>query len=175
MDTHFNRSFAIGVSIVFGSILVAGLAVYYISGVINTNLKSIVSDKLQISQQSNSIAIIAGLKHQAAQAAPYQAAMDQLLPTQDQLINFSQWVTNIAASHQVNTTVSFQGNPSNSSGSAGQTQFSFTGTGSMSALASLLDDLQSRSAGFLLKLTSVDLVDQGTLYQLNGQGTVFFR
>jgi hypothetical protein len=176
MDTSFNKHFIIGLSVILGSILIAGIALFFLSGTVAGSVTAILADKSKISGQSNSVSAIAELKQEAAQAAPYQAAMDTLLPTQDKLIGFNAWISNIATADHVSATASFQGEPSPPLvGSAGQADFSIAATGSAQDITNFLTDVELRSAGFLLQLTSIDLIDQGSNYELTAQGMAFFQ
>ena len=168
MDTHFKRSLIISSSIIVGSVLVAILALFLISQNINSAVSLIVGAKSQIDQRSASIEALATLRQQAVQAAPYQTAMNELLPTQDQLINFNQWAATIAAKYQVVSAVSFQGG-------AGQPGFSISATGGFNNITEFLNDLQHQSVGFLVNISAFDLVNQGQNYQFTGQGTLSYR
>jgi Tfp pilus assembly protein PilO len=176
MDTSFNKNFIIGLSVIFGSVLVVGVALFFLSGMVAGSVTAILADKSKINGQSNSVADIAELRQEAVQAASYQAAMNKLLPMQDALINFNAWVSSVAAADHVAATASFQGQPSPPlAGSAGQAEFSIAATGSVQDIANFLNDIELRSLGFLVQLTSIDLVDQGSNYELTAQGQAFFQ
>lgn len=105
---HLKRQLITSAAIILGSILAAAAILYFLVGNINATTGAIVRNESVINQQAGLLGVIASLKQQATQAIVYQTAMNQLLPTQNGLIDFSQWVAGVAAQYQVTTSVSFQ-------------------------------------------------------------------
>ena len=156
--------------------LITLIALFILAGNIDGTVGRIMKDKALINQQTGALAVVAALKEQAAQAATYQTEMDQLLPTQDGLIGFSEWLNNAAAVNEVTTNMSFQGNAAPASDVApGTAQFSFTATGAPTNLAAFLNDVETQASGFLVQITSFDMTSANGTYQVTGQGNVFFR
>jgi hypothetical protein len=176
MGSHLNRQLWIGFSVIVASIAIAAIAFYLLTGHIDTAVAQIVADQALVEQQTGALGVVAQLKQQAPQAAIYQAAMDKLLPAQDGLIGFTQWVSGIATQDQVTTSVSFQGSGAPSPGvSGGQTGFSISVGGGINNIIAFLNDIESKVPGFLLQLTSFDLTNQNGTYQLTAQGNLFYR
>jgi Tfp pilus assembly protein PilO len=181
MVTNLKRPFIISLSIILGSAITAAAGLYFLADNISATAVKIVADRADIDKQTGSLGVLAALKGQAVQAETYQAAMDNLLPTQDGLIDFSQWIAGIAAQNQVAANVSFNGNPVAPPPAApgqtapGQAPFSLSITGSLNNIIAFLSDIESQTPGFLLRLTSFDLESTNGSYQWSGQGTVFFR
>lgn len=184
MPTDFKRRLIISTSIILGSAVAATFAIYFLGNSIGGLAKKIVAEKASINQKTGALAVFAALKQQSAQAAVYQTAIDGLLPTQNGLIGFTQWVSGIAATHQVAVNVSFQGGgasfvPASDTAAdfqnIGQTDFSISASGGINNLTAFLNDIESESPGFLLQITSFNIANNGGNYQFSGQGVVFFR
>jgi hypothetical protein len=180
MDTQFNRRLWISSAIILGSIAIASAAFYYISQDISGNVNKIVADRMLINQQTNAVSTLAELKDDAASAQPYQAAMEQLLPTQDGLIGFSGWLQGIGNADQVAVTTTFNPNaiinnntPGNPN-SAGAMGFSLQAQGSVAAIAAFMEDIQTKS-GFFVQINSFNLVGGSSGDMLSAQGLVFFQ
>jgi hypothetical protein len=176
MITNFKRQLLTSLSIIFGSIIVGVVALYYLAGTVSAEANKVATDRSLINEQADSLDVLSALKNASPQAAAYKAAMDQLLPTQDGLIGFSQWISGVAAANQVVANASFQGGIAQPVGSApGQAKFSLEVTGSLNNIAAFLQDAESKAPGFILSIDSFNLVDQNGTYQLTGQGALFFR
>ena len=177
MAPHLHRQLWISFSIIVAGVLVAAIAFYFLTGDIAAATARIAADRALIYKQTGALGIVAQLKQEAPRAAAYQAAMDKLLPAQDGLIGFNQWLSGIAAQHQVTASASFQSNTTPPSGATpGQTGFSLSASGGINNLIAFLADTESsKPPGFLLQVTSFDLTNQGGNYQLTGQGNLFFR
>lgn len=176
MLLHFKRQLWISLAIIFGSIIIAVIAFNYLASALVVGANKITADRALIDQQADSLGVIAALKNQAPKAAVYQTAMDSLLPTQDGLIGFSQWINTVAAAHQVSVSASFQGNIIQPAGSdPGQAAFSMDVTGSLNDIAAFLNDAESKASGFFITVNSFNLIDKNSTYDLTGQGNVLFR
>jgi len=154
-----------------------GGALYFLAGQLAATSAKIISDRAATIKSSGAVTVYASLKRQMADAAGYQAAMDQILPTQDGLIKFNQWIASIASKYQITANASFHGGePSATSmGQIGQEGFTLSANGTLNNLVAFLQDIQSKSPGFLLNITSFNLAKQGGSYQFEGQGQLFFR
>ena len=162
--------------IIFGCIAVASAALYFLESNLASQTAKIVAEKTAEAQQIAAVGILASLKDDAVQAAPYLTAMNQLLPTHDALIDFPQWMASVGQSNAVSVSVSFQGNAAPATATApGTDPFSFSATGSAADLAAFLDDVEMKTPGFLVAIDSFDLLDIGPAYRLTGQGRVFSR
>lgn len=176
MKNIFRKQLWISFGVVFGTIILAAAAIYFLSNDLNAQANKIISDKTLIDRQTAVLGVLAKLKSDAPTAAAYSALFDKLLPTHDALIGFPQWVAAIGKSHNVDATVVFQGNNTPTSTSAPAADgFSLTASGAMDDLTAFLADIESRAAGFLLSIDAIDLVDGGTTYRLTAQGRVFSR
>jgi hypothetical protein len=176
MAMKFERQLWISSSIIVGSFVVISIALYFLAGDISATANKISTDRGLIDKETGTLAALADLKQQVSQAAVYQAAMNGLLPTQDGLIGFGNWLSNAAAANGVSVNFSFGNNTvSPSATSFGAVNFSFTATGSASALDAFLTDIEEKDPGFFVTVNSFDMVNTNGSYQLTGQGTTFFR
>jgi len=175
MGPNLNRQLWIGFSMIVVSIGLAIGTFYFLIGRIDTAVAQIVADRALIIQQSGALGVVAQLRQQAPRAAVYQAALDKLLPAQDGLIGFSQWIAGIASRNEVVASVSFQDSGSGAPGGNGQERFSITVNGSVNNIIAFLNDIESKEPGFLLQLSSFDFTNQGGNYQFIGQGVLFYR
>ena len=174
IQSDFARGLRTSSIIIGGSIVAVSAALYFLSGDISAQVAKIVADKTMISQQTAAVGVLAGLKGDAAQAAPYAAAMGKLLPTQDQLIGFPQWVAGIGQAHSVSANVSFLGTSISATASApGSDAFSLVANGSSANLVAFLQDLEINAPGFLVAIDSFDFLNNNGQYQLTAQGRVF--
>ncbi|HVO29022.1 MAG TPA: hypothetical protein VMT81_03505 [Candidatus Paceibacterota bacterium] len=176
MASDFRRRLIVGLSVIFGSIALAAVALYILSNTIDAAVKKIGTDRALIAQEGGLLGVLASLKQQEPQAEVYQGAITQLLPTQDGLIGFGPWLDAIAANHQVSASASFGSNiVPPSSGQLGAAPVSISATGNADDLAAFLADAESGTPGFLLDIISFDLTGNGDSYRLTASGIVSFR
>ena len=176
MKNDIKKQLWISGAIIFGSMVVAAAVVYYLSFDIAAKAKAIADDRSLTDQKTGVLAVLAGLKAQAPQAAAYQAAIDQLIPSQDGLIGFGGWLNQIASSDGVTANFSFDGDPVPASGNIpGYVAFSLNASGPINNIVNFLDDIESKSPGFLLSIKSFDLTEQTANYQIVAQGQLFSR
>lgn len=159
-----------------GAVVAASIAIYFLTGQIAVITKKIVADRSLIDQQTGSLAVLASLKNDAPEAAKYQAVMEKLLPTQDGLVSFGQWLDGIARADHLSINFAFQNStvPSTES-TAGTVGFTLEADGSLDTIGLFLKDIESRASGFLLQINSVTLVKNDHDYRMNAQGSVFFK
>jgi hypothetical protein len=172
----FIRQLWMGLGIIIASIAIAAGATYYFVNDLSTQATAIVNDRATIQQKTDAVADLASLEAAVPQAAQYQSAMDQLLPDQYGLVTFEQWLAQLGSKYDVTTNASFQNVVVVPQGTtAGTAGFSFDAEGSPSNIVSFLDEISSKSSGFLLSLSSFDFTSDGTSAKVTGQGTIFFR
>ena len=176
VNEHFARRVWISVGIIVASIgLAAGLMDYF-SQTLSAQANIITSDRAGIQERNNAIENLAALEAGARQAAPYQAAINQLLPGQYGLVTFTQWLSQLGTKDGVAADAVFQGAIDPPAGtSPGTAQFTFNAEGPPNNLIAFLDDMNARSSGFLISLSSFDVTNDGTNEKMTGQGVVFFR
>jgi hypothetical protein len=176
MNTTFKRNIIISSSIILGSFMVAALTLSYFTNAVAAKALVISADRSLISKQIGSLVSLSTLKAEQPQVAVYKDAIDSLLPTDDGVLDFSQWVNGIAANDQVVAVISFTNttNPASAT-KPGTTSFSIDATGSESAILAFMNDIESKSPGYLIKIAAFDLTYNNPGYEFKGQGTVFSR
>ena len=177
MKDDFKKRLIVSACIIFGSIVVASAALYFIASDLNAKADAVIRDRTLIAAQTTAIQGLAQLKRDAPKAAQYQAAMDALIPDQYHIVNFSKWLNDIAAKHGVVVTFAFQNeNPPSASGQVGTAAFSIDVRGQSSAAVAFLRDIETQAAGFLLTINTFDLIPGATsTVELSAQGNLFFR
>lgn len=176
MAMNFRHQLWVNSFIIAGSVVAAFVIFSFLAGDIAAKTDKISADRGLIDKQTGMLAVFSGLKEQAPQAAAYQAAMDTLLPTQDELIGFGNWLSQAATANHVSVNFSFGNTIIPASDAAfGRADFSFTATGDGSALVAFLSDAETTDQGFFVTVNSFDMVGANGSYQLNGKGTAFFR
>jgi hypothetical protein len=98
----------------------------------------------------------------------------KLIPTQDGLIGFPAWIGQIANSDGVVVVPTIAGDvvPGNAV-RPGFVSFTLSVTGSLNNVVTFMDDIESKSPGYLLNIDSLDLIQSGTGYTLKAQGRAF--
>ncbi len=176
MKKAIGRQLWLSFGIIMVSIGAAAYGLYYFSGNITTAADKIISDKNLISRQASVVSILAHLKNDAPLAASYDAAMNKLLPTHDQLIGFQQWVMDQGSKNGVDATFNFRGdNVAASPTSYGTDGFSLSVSGSEPAVTAFLEGIEIKADAYLLSIDSFDIVKDGNIYRLSLQGRVFSR
>ncbi len=169
-----KRQLVIGFGVIGGSAAVALVALYFLAGSMTAQADKTTADQSSIAEETAMVSVLARLKSSAPEAAAYSAALTKLLPTHDNLIGFSPWLSAIAKTHNVSVSVAFQGGAAAATDAApGSDGFSMTANGAAADLTAFLTDIETEAPGFLLSIDSFDLSNDGASYRLSAQGRVF--
>jgi len=173
---YFARQLWISFGIILGSIAIVGVAAFFMLGDISKQASTIVSDRTMIEEKNDAVTDLAELEAQVAQAAQYEQAITQLLPTQFGLVSFPQWLAQLGSRYSVTTTATLQGSVAPPTGSsAGTVGFAFSAVGSPSNVTAFLDAMISKSPGFLASVNSFNVTGDATNETVTGQGMLFFQ
>jgi len=176
MKDNFNRYLWISFGLFFVTIVVAVGAIYFLTGDIASRSSAISAARAIVAGQNNSLAAFAEIKQDSAEAAKYKTAMDKLLPTQNELINFPQWLQNVAATYNVTASFSFTASMVPAAPTVpGTIGFSLATEGKNADVISFLKNLESRAPGFLLEFSSFNLIQSGEDTKVVTGGNIFFR
>jgi len=176
MEKKFKKEIWIGVGAILGSIIIFLIASTFLSGRMAEMSQQISSARATIAKRAELLANLAEIKNTSAEAAAYQQKMNNLLPPQEQLLNFPQALSSLAAAHNVSFNFSFRGTPTLPQGSsAGIAVFSMDSSGSLDSLELFLNDIEVKATRFLISIDGFDLSQSGAGYALNIQGRAFFR
>src|SRR3990172_6017752 len=115
MQPYFKREILIGFSIIFGGMLVFGGSVFFLSLDVDTQAEKAAVARATIVERGAALDALAGLKQSASEAARYREAMNKILVTENQLIDFPKWLEGLARGRSLGFSFSFQGAPTASS------------------------------------------------------------
>jgi len=176
MKDDFNRYLWINFGMLFAVIVVAVIALYFFTGDIVSKSDAILADRALVVKQNALLAAFAEIKNDSAEAAKYKAIMDNLLPTQNEIINFQTWLQGFEAAYGVTTNFSFTANivPATQT-KPGTIGFSLIVQGGNSNVISFLRDLESQAPDFLLSFDSISLSQNGENTEAVTSGNIFFR
>jgi outer membrane murein-binding lipoprotein Lpp len=176
MHGHFRKELIISLAVIVGSFLVSGAALYFLSGDLQSQVQKIGTARALLTNRSAVLGSLAALKKDAAQAAVYKPAMDVVLVSQDQLLDFQKWLDGLAGVHRIGYNFSFQGDPVlPQSDAPGYYNFSLDINGALDNLIEFIKDVEYKSPRFLTNLYGFDLTRDGDNYRVLTQGKVFFR
>jgi len=126
--------------------------------------------------RNSDLTTIVALQQAAASAANYQTAINQLLPSEDNLISFPQEIKTAGAAYNVIAQASFSGDPTpGANGTAGFASFSLTASGGASDVLSFLKNIETQSSQFLIAVDAVNFSTDGADGTISASGRVFFQ
>jgi hypothetical protein len=156
------------------SIIAAIVAIYYLTDDLSAQAAAIVQARTAVQNANAAVANLASLKAQEPKAEQYQAAINDLVPSQYGLVTFNQWFGNLGKQFGVTAGASFQGAATSPQGTTpGTAGFSFSITGSPANVEAFLDGASRHATGFLLTFDSFNVSTNGPDYQVAGKGTLF--
>jgi Tfp pilus assembly protein PilO len=173
---RFVRQLWISGGVIVVSIALSAGILWYLSNSVSAEANAIAVDRSALANKNTNLANLAELEAAAPQAARYEDAIDQLLPDQEDLVTFTQWLAQVGEKYNVTTDAVFQGSVTPPVGTApGTVQFSFSAAGSMDDLAAFLNAINEQSSGFLVTINSFTVTSGGSSETMTGEGTVFFK
>lgn len=176
MDKKFKKEVWIGVGAILGSIIIFLVASTLLSDQMAATSQQVAAARATIAKRADLLANLAEIKNTSAEAFKYQQKMNNLLPSQEQLLNFPQVLSSLASAHTVSFSFSFRGTPTLPQGSSpGVASFSLDTGGTLDALKLFLNDIEVKATRFLISIDGFDLSQGGSNYTLNIQGRVFFE
>src|ERR1044072_7744301 len=149
MPQHFRRYLLINSGIILASFLVCGLLYYFAAQLLSGKKEQIVTDRTAITRRSLEQENLSQLKAGAAEAETLQNDLNALLPTQDGLIGFPQFMNTMARNHSLGLTFNFAAAPAApGAGVAGTVSFFATLQGSADNIARFIDDVENKSTRY---------------------------
>src|SRR5579862_6169978 len=119
MKDSFPRQVWISLGIIFCAIVAAVAGMVFVLNDVSARVVDITTSESMISAKNGDVTLLTSLEAGAAQAIPYAASINRLLPTQDGLIQFPQAIQTTAAAYNVSAQANFTGDPSLSNGIQG--------------------------------------------------------
>ncbi|MDO8536971.1 MAG: hypothetical protein Q7R94_01860 [bacterium] len=176
MQRYFKREILVGLSVIFGSILLLGAALLLLSSDISAQTEGVVGGRDLISERAATLNALAELKRDSPVASKYREAMRKILVTRDDLLDFSRWLEGLARGRGAVFSFAFQGEPSPpTEENPGNIAFSMRVSGGLDVLLGFLEDIEYKAPRFLLSIDSFNVRADGSGYTLAGVGKVFFR
>lgn len=174
---NFRRRVRFSLIFIAASFVLLGGGLAWLSYGLSDQAQRIVDDRVQLDQRAALLGSLAALKDAAPAAANYEKAMELLMPTQDQLLDFPHTLDNLAKVDQVSLSFSFQGGQVAPQGAnPGYVTFSLNAGGSADNLTNFLKDAEVRASKFLVAFNSFSLSRNGDgSYSVMAQGQLFFR
>src|SRR3989344_1280845 len=134
-----ERDLIRSLSIIIGSLVVGGLLLVWLRHDIETQSVNVQRIKAQANKESEFVVLFSKLKTQAQEARPYEERFSKLLPDQDRLIDFRNYLEALASQRRVVTNFAFDGpGTPGSDGTPGTIGFSLDMSGSLSGIQGLL-------------------------------------
>src|SRR3989344_4170427 len=176
MHRYFEKEILISISIIFGSILLLGLAIVFLARDAISWSNKVVEGRNSIAEKAATLEALADLKRTAPSAAGYRLAMDAYLVTRDQLIDFQKWLDGVARGRDISLSSSFRGDSSEpTEDSPGNIGFNINVSGEMDRIIGFLKDIESESPRFLLVLDNFGLKSGDSSTEFSAGGRVFFK
>jgi hypothetical protein len=176
MKDNFDKYLIFNFGGIFLAIIIAFVAYSFISQDIATKTNKLISDEALISKQNNALASFSKIKEEITQITPYQSVMDKLLPSQNELINFPDWLQSAAGTFNIAETFSFaSGTVPAKDLTPGSVNFSLVVDGMANDDLSFLKYIESSAPGYLLTFTSYSLVNNTNDTKITLNGKIYFK
>ena len=184
MHHLFRRQIVFSFAIIAGSILVLGAALYFLFFSLSAQSEEIIAAKAAIAERTSTLEALTTLKKEAAEALRYKGALDRILVSRDQLLDFPAWLSSLARGRRVEMQSAFVSegvDPGETN--AGYVGFSIYASGGAEDIIAFLEDAELKAPGFLVGLESFDLSGGGSInltagvsdYRISSKGKVYFK
>lgn len=173
----FKKTLLIGSSLIGGSFALFLLAAYFMAGALASASQEIIGDRTTAAERTYAIENLAVLKQQAPQAEEAGSKITTLLPTQDGLLGFPEFMERTARVHNVGLAFSFSGPPVPAEGSKepGYVPFQISVDGQADDIVSFVKDIETASTRFLVNFDSLTLSANASAYRADAGGKVYFQ
>ena len=165
-----------GVSVIAISFIVFWAGAYLLGRGMSLKSKKVVAARRTIAERSYALLNLSALKEQGPAAAAYQAQIDALVPPEDALLSYPEFLQGLARTQEVSIAFSFQGSANAPSASfPGYIGVSVTARGSPDRIRAFIGHIESQSTKFLTAVDSVEVVAEGEGYRADIRGRTFFK
>ena len=176
MHENFQRHLWINMGIILGSFLVFGAIFYFFSQALDAKVAQILINRTAIVQRSTDLETLNKLKTDTTTAAELQKKIDAILPPQDNLISFPQFLNTLARNHSLSSTFNFDGVPNPASPSApGYVNFSVVVEGDAANIRSFVDEVENKTTKFMVNLKSFAMTPRSGIQHVELNNQVFFQ
>lgn len=169
--SEFQKRLTVSVGVYSGIIAVLGIILFFVGSDITRRtdeIKQIRSELLFRVQLTESLAL---LREGSEEAKNYAAALNGILPTQDQLITFPREIGAVARQSNIDFNFSLGQEKSVAEEKLKRTGFTMTGQGLFENLTGFLKSLEL--AGYPLSFDSIDLTRQDSNFKALITGNLF--
>lgn len=177
MNTAFRRQLTIGLCIIFGSFVLFGGFVYYLTQKLQTQSTDITNQRSQLELDANSTEALSLLKSQAPQASTSAQFLNNLLPSSDELLNFPDWIRGVAVTNNLTFNFQFEGDSvAPQPPTPGYINFAFSASGAPTDINAFLNNIEIQLPQFLINIQNFTLSNNNDGTEgLSVQGQVFFN
>jgi hypothetical protein len=169
----FRKRLLLNSGIIAGSFLAFWIAAHFLMGHIVALSEIIVAQRELAAERSYALDNLSTLKKQAPVAEKIQKSLDGLLPHEDGLLSFPEYMESVARVHALDFSFAFNGQPV--AGQPGYVVFNAGATGSAKNIEDFLADLEFKSTRFLVTIDTMNMSAQGAAYHIDIAGKVYFQ
>jgi len=171
MITNFKKRLFITIGIPLAICLILSLVLFFIGLNITSQTAQIEKLKGDLFNRQQLAQSLASLKQGAEQAQPYLTELENILPSQDQLLGFSRDIGIIAGQNKLNLNTTLGQQISQSGDGLRQTDFTSTAQGSFDNFINFLKSLEN--GRYFIKLNTLDLTSQDGDFNMLIKGQIF--
>lgn len=172
MDT-FKRKLTTNISLFGGIVLILGGLLVILGFDIGSQTQKIRTQRESLVNRTQSVSTLANLQNDFNESQKYLSALENILPTRDQLIDFPRELEIAARNQNLGFGFSFGNEKSPSNSEPGATTFSVTLQGTQTQIFNFVRFLeQSR---FLISFSTFDMNRSGERFNTTIRGEVFFK
>lgn len=176
MPRNFRHYVLVNTGIILGSFIVFGVLFFFLSRGLAGQAAGILGARATIASRALEAETLAELQAGAEAAGDVQEKIDVLLPSQDGLIAFPQFLDNMARTHSLDLTFSFAGSPEPpSAASPGYVIFNATVVGSPENILAFLIELETRTTRFVANVQEASFSTSVDSSRATVEGRLFFR
>lgn len=151
-------------------------AAYWLSSDISQKTQKISQERALLFRFSQLAEVLANLKNNATVAASYEEKINNLLPGQEDLLNFPRWLDGVARAQNLSLRFNFQGDQVMPQGNnAGYLRFTLQITGPSQGILNFLSEVEEKTNQYLMTIDQFELSRAGSDQELDCQGLVYFK
>lgn len=171
----FKRSVYVNTGVIFISFVVFLAAIWFVGHLIQQSGRQLVDQFANYFYQSYAAERLLNLKQLEPQAKDFERKIDILVPVQDQLLNFPDFMKNLSNANVVTMSLSYPGSITQPGKGPGAVAFTMSASGPLTNLQNFLDALENKTKQFWVGVDSAEFIRNGDNYTLTAHGKVFFR
>ncbi len=172
----FRKSVFIGAGLIAASFAVFGVAAFFSAQWLAGVAGRTAADRTTAAERAYALGNLSALKQQAPQAAEYEKKIQTLLPIQDGLLGFPEFLEGAARTHNVDLGFSFGGTPVAPQGKdPGHVAFRASVQGDPANILDFIKDMEATNTRFMINFDSLNFTATANNYEGNLSGRVYFQ